>query len=127
MSTLDERKSKSFDVVLDTVKLLITLNTAIIGYMVSAILIHKDANDKTLDVLKAHSCATSWSLYVFAGSVFFGLLTILKITGILGNENTSDANVSIYDPATRLLFFFCLLCFLVAIVIIGNVAINVLP
>src|ERR1700733_814420 len=125
MPGFDDRKSKSFDVVLDTVKLLITLSTAIIGFAVSGVLIPDDKHP--LDILKSHASSITLALISLGLCVFFSLSTILKMAGLLGsNKRIKDDELTINDRLTRLLFFFSLLFFFLGILITGLLVFKVL-
>jgi hypothetical protein len=125
MAAFDERKKKSFDVVLDTVKLLITLSTAIIGFTVSGVLIPD--NKHPLEIIKAHSISITLAIISLAICVLFCLLTILKITGLLGSiERITDDEVSINDTATRWAFLISLLLFSFGIILMGIITFKVL-
>ncbi|MDB5119031.1 MAG: hypothetical protein JWN56_249 [Sphingobacteriales bacterium] len=119
----DDRKSKSFDIVVDMVKLLITLCTAIIGFLLSSILI-AEPDDEKLIIIKANSFKVQGALLVLGVSVFFGILTILKITGILGDEKILVENTTIYDKFTRFSFSICLLLFFIGILLLTIVSLN---
>jgi hypothetical protein len=125
MPGFDDRKSKSFDVVLDTVKLLITLSTAIIGFAVSGVLIPDDKHP--LDILKSHALSITLALISLGLCVFFSLSTILKMAGLLGSDKRiKDDDLTINDRLTRLLFFFSLLSFFLGILITGVLVFKVL-
>jgi len=125
MPGFNDRKSKSFDLVIDTTKLLITLCTAIVGFTVSAVLIPDEKHP--LKILKSHSLSISFALISLALCVLFCLSTILKISGLLGSDKRiNDDNVSINDSLTRLLFFISLLLFFFGITLMGIVTFKVL-
>jgi hypothetical protein len=125
MEGFNERKKKSFDVLLDTVKLLITLSTAIIGFTVSGILIPDDKHP--LSIIKSHSSNVRIAIIALGVCVCFCLLTILKISGILGSvKRIADDDVSINDSATRLFFLISLLLFFFGIVQMAVVSFEVL-
>lgn len=126
MNAFEGRKSKSFDVVLDTVKLLITICTAILGFLASGILSGSGENN-VLFSLQKHLGTAKWGLILLSSCIFFCILTILKITGTLGSERRiSDGNVSIYDTATRILFGLSLFLFLGGVIVLGILSWNIM-
>lgn len=125
MSDLSLRKSKAFDLVHDTVKLLITLATAIIGLTAGKVLT-KDSNSAAfINVLRANYFIAILSWWLIALSIFFGIFTILKLTGILGNEKNVSADlVTIYDNSTKFFFMLQLFSFFIGIVCSGILVIK---
>lgn len=112
MPTMDEREKKSFDFAGDVTKQLITLSIGILTLCVAF-------TDKVFSSESAHSF--SWliftALILFTLSILCGILTLLKLTGIIA-KNTSNAtsNAAIYDGGMRLFSSFQLITFLLAIV-----------
>ncbi|MXN89924.1 hypothetical protein GR160_01680 [Flavobacterium sp. Sd200] len=121
MTTFDERKSKSFDVVLDTIKLIITLSTAIIGYFTSSIIFNENNQKQILQLFK-FPIYIKLTLIFFSLSVFFALSSILKISGVLGNKYVNDKDVTIYDPGNRLFYSLSLIFFFIGVILLGYVA-----
>lgn len=109
---MDEREKKSFDFAGDVTKQLITLSIGILTLCVAF-------TDKVFSSEAAHSY--SWviftALILFTLSILCGILTLLKLTGIIAkniSDNTSTA--PIYDGCMRLFSSLQLITFLLAIV-----------
>lgn len=111
-----DRKSKSFELVIDTVKLLITLCTAILGFIAGKVLLKGNDNVVLITLLKSHLFLSKATLYLFGSSILFGICVILKLMGLLGDEKgTGIGKVTIYNTFTRCLFTWQLVCFFVGI------------
>lgn len=96
---MDDTEKKSFDFACDVTKQLITLSTGIITICVAF-------TDKIFsqEEAQSHSCLFVWASSLFVSSILFGLLTQLKMTGIIANwKKRKDKRSAIYDGATRIL------------------------
>lgn len=101
MPDLDERTKKAFDFYADSTKQLITLSTAIIALMITfakEILKPADSYYAKFPLMAA--------LIVYVFSIWFGLETLLNLTGQLetfnGGDPTQWPRASIYDPAASI-------------------------
>jgi hypothetical protein len=99
---MDEQIKATFDYAQESTKQLITLATGIIALMITFL---TDFVKSVPPEAKPFALG-SWLLYLI--SVFFGILTLNGLTGIL-----TKPNPSIYKPGVRILallqegFFFC--------------------
>lgn len=126
MPNMSEQTKKAFDLSVEMTKLLITLSTAILGFLLTGILSNKPDSILTL-VLQAHRCSTKWGVIFLVACVFFCILTILKITGLLASEKHRGVEEpSVYDGMTRLTFSLGLLSFLAGVVVLGLLSFRVL-
>jgi hypothetical protein len=85
--SMDERTTKSLDLVTDVTKQLITLTTAMVAFT------------QALGVLKDHPQLGSVELILAIVSVCVGLLQLLVITGTVASRRIQDAAISIFHPA----------------------------
>jgi hypothetical protein len=87
-----ERAAKAFDFAQEVVKQEITLATAIFALTLTFL----------QDVVPAGTDSTllnfSWGFYI--GSVFFGLMTLMALAGVLGSDDSEDSDV--YGSGIRL-------------------------
>ena len=109
---MDEREKKSFDFAGDVTKQLITLSIGILTLCVAF-------TDKVFSSEAAHSY--SWviftALILFTLSLLCGILTLLKLTGIIAkNTSTNTSNSPIYDGSMRLFSSMQLFTFLLAVI-----------
>lgn len=93
---MDDREKKSFDFAGDVTKQLITLS---IGIMTLCIAF----TDKffSYEAARSNSCLIFAALTFFAVSIISGILTLLKLIGIIANNHSNNEDSSIYDSATR--------------------------
>jgi hypothetical protein len=100
MPDIDERTKKAFDFYADSTKQLITLSTAIIAVMIT---LAKDIL-KPADGLYAKFPLMA-ALIVYVVSIWFGLETLLSLTGQLETFNGGDPATwprpSIYDSKVK--------------------------
>lgn len=110
---MEDTEKKSFDFACDVTKQLITLSTGIITICIAFA-------DKifTRAEVQSHSVLFVWALCIFVVSILFGLLTQLKMTGIIANwKKRKDKRSAIYDGATRVLSGLQILSFFIAVVL----------
>lgn len=109
---MDEREKKSFDFAGDVTKQLITLSIGILTICVAF-------TDKIFSSEAAHSysCLIFTALILFTISILFGILTLLKMTGIIAKRPLNDtSNATIYDGGMRLFSLGQLSTFFMAII-----------
>lgn len=109
---MDEREKKTFDFAGDVTKQIITLSIGILTLCIAF-------TDKLLpSSASSHVWLMFVALFLFTVSILSGILTLLKLTGILAkNPTTEDKNDSpIYDCGTRLFSICQLSAFSLAII-----------
>lgn len=102
---MDDVEKKAFDLASDVTKQLIALSTGIVSLCAAF-------TDKifTKSSAQDNSGLIGWTLFFFVVSILFGLLTQMKMTGIVANRiQREDRRSAIYDACTR---FFSILQFL---------------
>jgi hypothetical protein len=83
-SAVNPRAEKAFDFALDVTKQLITLATAVIALTITFLTdVAKEASADTARWLQA-----GWVFYLV--SIAFGILTLMALTGTLGDTKSSD-------------------------------------
>ena len=109
---MDEREKKTFDFAGDVTKQIITLSIGILTLCIAF-------TDKLLlSSASSHVWLMFVALFLFTVSILSGILTLLKLTGNLAkNPTTEDENDSpIYDCGTRLFSICQLSAFFLAII-----------
>ena len=108
---MDDREKKSFDFAGDVTKQLITLS---IGIMTLCIAF----TDKifSYEAARSNSCLIFAALTFFAVSIISGILTLLKLIGIIANNHSNNEDSSIYDSATRFFSVVQIVTFLIAVI-----------
>lgn len=109
---MDEREKKTFDFAGDVTKQIITLSIGILTLCIAF-------TDKLLpSTASSHVWLMFVALFLFTVSILSGILTLLKLTGNLAkNPTTDDKNDSaIYDSGTRLFSICQLSAFSLAII-----------
>lgn len=94
---MDDVEKKAFDLASDVTKQLIALSTGIVSLCAAF-------TDKvfTKSSAQENSCLIGWALTLFVCSILFGLLTQMKMTGIVANRvQREDGKSVIYDAWTR--------------------------
>ena len=112
---MDERTKKSFDFAADSTKQLIALSTGILALTITF-------SENVIGVVASPGLAPlvwAWLLYLL--SIFFGVWTLLALTGTLGRP---DGEPSIYALNVRLPSLLQILSFLAATVMIVIAGIN---
>ena len=105
----DDRWSKAFDFAQDTTKQVLTLSTGIIALTITFIKeIAGDAPESAMKFIEI-----SWVLYL--ASILAGLLTLMALTGSLGE--LKEGSASVYERSIRIVAGLQLLCFLGGLVL----------
>lgn len=109
---MEDTQKKALDFAADVTKQLIALSTGIISLCAAF-------TDKIFSKTDAqnHSTLIAVSLGVFVLSILFGLLTQMKLTGLVANfrESKEPTKSVIYDVWTRIFSFCQLISFFVAV------------
>lgn len=111
---MEDNQNKSLDFAADVTKQLIALSTGIISLCAAF-----TDNIFSKDEAKSHAAWLTWALVVFVFSILFGLLTQMKLTGMLAKGEAQNDNQApiIYDKATTWFSRMQFLSFFVAVVL----------
>ena len=109
---MDDVEKKAFDLASDVTKQLIALSTGIVSLCAAF-------TDKifTKSSAQENSGFICWALTLFVISILFGLLTQMKMTGIVANwEKRKDGKSAIYDAWTRIFSILQFLAFFAGVI-----------
>ena len=110
---MNDVEKKAFDLASDVTKQLIALSTGIVSLCAAF-------TDKvfTKSSAQENSCLIGWALTLFVFSILFGLLTQMKMTGIVANRvQREDGKSAIYDLWTRIFSTIQLASFFIGVVL----------
>lgn len=110
---MDDVEKKAFDLASDVTKQLIALSTGIVSLCAAF-------TDKvfTKSSVQENSCLIGWALTLFVFSILFGLLTQMKMTGIVANwDKRKESKSAIYDLWTRIFSTLQLVFFFIGVVL----------